>query len=243
MKPLTAAARAAYERATAQYERDYQDDEEAHKYLEEERGLSFATIGRMRLGVVRNPIDESHERFAGRICIPNISAADNAHITGVKFRLIEFSTGSDGEPEAEYEPAEHEQGAPRQKAWKPKKFDQPDGQVIRLYNLRALTYATDTIWVTAGEFDALSLEDVGLPAIAVPGTQQWGKSHSYRNRLLEGLQVVLMRDNDEAGLALVTAMSSGIDDLIVRDTSPCKDSNEYLMIYGPEALLKKARGQ
>src|SRR5664279_2675611 len=132
MKPLTASQRAAYERATAQYERDYEDDEEAHRYLEETRGLSFATIGRMRLGVVRNPIDESHERFVGRICIPNISAAEDGHVTGIKFRLIDSRDEAPEEPEPETDPDI--------KKWKPKKFDQPDGQVARLWNLQALTY-------------------------------------------------------------------------------------------------------
>lgn len=223
LQPLSVASRLELERATAQYESDYSDDEVAHRYLEKERGLSFPTIGRFRLGVVRRPVHPAHQRFRGMLCIPNISAADDQHVVGLKFRSVAFAT----------DPV----FATRQRA----KYDQPDGQVARLFNLAALNYAGDTVWVTEGEVDALSLEDVGLPAIAVPGAAHWGRSHAYRSRILEGLKVILMRDSDAAGLALAKAMAD-LDDITVRDCLPAKDCNDMLLTQGPGALHARAIG-
>lgn len=209
---MTITQRDMLERATAAYAADYDTDGEAHDYLEGTRGLGFATIGRLRFGVVRHPITASHNRFRGMIAIPNLGASSDGHPVGIDFRSI---TG--------------------------RKHDRPEGDKIRLYNLRALTYADDVIYVTEGSIDAASLEDVGLPAIGVPGANQWGKAHAYRNRIVEGFRVVLLRDSDDAGALLVKDMAD-IDGLTVRDCLPAKDANELLTTQGPAALYARATG-
>ncbi len=237
VKPLSPQQRSALERATDRYQRDLENDEEARRYLEEERGLTFPTIGRFRLGVVRRPINDSHRRFRNRISIPNICAS--GAVVGIKYRLIEFGDKViDDDEGAEVETAQPDD-APKPK--KVLKYDQEAGAPLRLFNLQALNYAGSKLWVTEGECDTLALEDIGLPSIGIPGASHWGKSHAYRARILEGLQVTLMRDNDVAGQRLADAMKE-VDGLVVRDCKPWNDVTDYLLNEGPEALYARATG-
>lgn len=150
-----------------------------------------------RLGEV--PADyPGFERFAGRLAIPNLNA--NGGVVGLKFRAL-----------GEESP----------------KYDQPDGQVGRLYNLRALPLADDWIALTEGELDTVSLGILGIPALGVPGVNGWKAHHPL---LLEGFRrIVLVRDADEAGgLLVATLMKSSLDVAVVRPPHGFKDVNEAL---------------
>lgn len=180
------------------------------------RGLDDAVIKDFRLGYVSTPINEDHDQFVGMPCIPNLSGATDQHPVGLKFRNL----------------------APDSRM----KYTQPSGQVQRLFNLRALNAPGDTIYVTEGEFDAICLNMVGLPAIAAPGTNAWGRENQYRNSLMDGRTVVLCRDSDQAGDHLVNDMRS-LDDLVVRLMTPSKDTNDFLLEFGREALYRRAVGK
>jgi DNA primase len=212
--PLTRDHKDHLELAVAVYSAGIFTDDEAMNYLEGERGLDRATIASFRLGVVRDPIDSEHARFTGRICIPNLGDAPDQHPVGVKFRAMQ----PDREP----------------------KYDQPAFQTTRLFNLRALSAAGDTIYITEGEFDTIALASVGLPAVAVPGVSHWTKGDSFRARLFEGIRPVLCRDSDDAAMKLIGPMKKSLDDLVVREFTPHKDVNEFLVREGPDALYVRA---
>lgn len=75
------------------------------------------------------------------------------------------------------------------------KYGQPTGQVARLFNVGALLRAGHYIMVTEGELDAISLEQVGVPAVGITGVTAWKSHHA---RLFEGFETVLVfKDDDE----------------------------------------------
>lgn len=202
MKPLTSSQRELLARATAAYRTQLEDSEEVRSYLRE-RGLVSKSGDRFQLGAVIEPFVPEHKRFVGTLVIPNICAAgeSGSHVVGLKFRRIDGS-----EP----------------------KYDQPAGQVARLFHLRAIQEAEgDTLICTEGEMDCMTVDMLGLPCIGVPGAQSWG-TQAHRARLLAGFQrVVLIRDADKAGGDLVKTMHD-VDQLEVR-TPPdgMKDVNEF----------------
>lgn len=202
LTPLSTSQKDTLWRATTEYQAQLASAPWAMEYLLG-RGLREETIRDFKLGAVVTPIDESHKRFTGMICIPNLSGAEDQHPVNIKFR--------DLNPESD------------------KKYDGPSGQVLRLFNLRALRSAGEFVCVVEGEFDAIVLSQCGLPAIGVPGAQQFsGKGHNYRNRLLDGIDVILCPDNDKAGQDLVKAMSD-IRNLTVRSFAPSKDATEFYL--------------
>jgi DNA primase len=212
--PLSRVHREELERATAAYSSSVFDDDQAMEYLLVDRGLDYTTIADFRLGIVRDPINAEHERFRGMVCLPNLGDSLDHHPVGIKFRSLD--------PDA-----------------KPK-YNQPAHQTARLFNLRAMSRAQEDIYITEGEFDAIALGVVGLPAVAVPGVSHWTKGRSFRARLFEGFRPILCRDSDEAAELLIGPMKKSLDDLVVRSFAPWKDVNEYLINEGPEALYVRA---
>lgn len=171
----------------------------------EERVIDPLTAETFRLGYVATADIPGFERFVGRLAIPNICAA--GHVVGFKFRALDGS-------EPKY-----------------------DGLELpsRLFNLQALNEAEDCIWVTEGEIDAISLNQLGAPAVAVPGAHNWKAHHA---RILEGFdRVVLVRDDDDAGADLAKKMgATDLPLLTVRPPRPHKDVNAALAAGDVESL-------
>ncbi len=219
LRPLTRTQRAALEKATNEYHEQLLNDEAALSYLTG-RGIHLDTIRDFRLGYVGHAVEDGHRRFQGMHSIPNLGGADDEHPVGIKFR--------DVSPDA------------------PKKYDQPSGQVPRLFNLRALSQAFITVFATEGEYDSIILAQCGLPAIALPGANSWSaERYHYRQRIFEGYHLVVCRDNDKAGLDMVKAMSD-LPDMEVRvPPSGSKDVNELWLNLNQdkEALRAWATGR
>jgi hypothetical protein len=89
------------------------------------RGFDRRDAERFLLGAVDDPYVPAHSKYKGMICIPNFCATgeQDAHVVGLKFRNLE-----DGQ-----------------------KYLGLPGQQARLFNLRAIQEASDTIVVTEGE--------------------------------------------------------------------------------------------
>jgi DNA primase len=67
----------------------------------------------------------------------------------------------------------------------------------RVFNIGAIHRAGDEIHVTEGEFDAIILNAIGLPAVAIPGANGWRAHH---RRMLAGFsRVWVWGDPDDAG--------------------------------------------
>jgi DNA primase len=96
-----------------------------------------------------------------------------------------------------------------------------------LFNLYATKFPSDTIVLTEGEIDALTvIGHLGLPAVAVPGVSNWRPWHA---RIFEDYEhVVMLRDNDSAGSQLVGEIRASLPETVVI-TPRNKDVNEDVM--------------
>jgi DNA primase len=82
------------------------------------------------------------------------------------------------------------------------KYMQPSGEALRVFNVDAIHDAHDEIHVAEGEFDAMILNQCGLPAIAFPGANTFRGHHG---RMLAGFnKVFVWGDPDAAGAEFTT---------------------------------------
>lgn len=172
-------------------------DSPAWEYLES-RKIGRGTAKALRLGYVdpANPV-EGWERFAGRLAIPYLNPKGDA--VWVKFRATHLT-----KPNAKGEVV---------------KYTQQAGEEGRLYNTIALSAKGDTLCLVEGEFDAIVLTALGIPAVGIPGT---GAFKPHFAKALEGWpRTVLFYDNDpvgkngkRAGEALLGAVKDKMPDVI-----------------------------
>lgn len=201
-------------------------------YATEARALGREAVERLRLGFVpdigpgltRDGF-EGFERFAGRLAIPNLNY--NGDVVGVKFRAI-----SD--------------------AHKGPKYDGPPG-TLRLYNLQALRRVTDTLVLCEGEIEAGTWTHLGVPAVAIPGANNWKDHHRL---LFEGIpRVVMVYDDDEIfdeksgkfrrpGLDLAKKVLKDLEQnaatgaVALAPPAGCKDANEALVAgHGKDLVM------
>lgn len=183
----------------------------AAEYLEA-RGIDQASAERHRLGFVPEGLP-GFEQYAGRLSIPNICAS--GWVVGIKFRLLRDA----GEHEVKY------LGLSLPK---------------RIYNLQALNTPSPLIAITEGELDAVVVNQLGIPAIGIPGTGMWAPHYE---RVLEDYeQVVLVRDPDARGEQLVKSLMK--TDLPLRVVTPSHgDVNETVLAGHGEALIAAIKGE
>jgi DNA primase len=177
------------------------------EYLTTERKLSLATIDRFLLGAVVQP-DVLDDGAKGMIAIPYITP--NGPVA-LRFRR----------------PPERETGP---------KYWQPEGTVLTIFNTRAFFASEETIAITEGEVDAMTLVQAGIPAVGIPGASAW-KEH-YR-LLFEGYNSVLICvDNDDTGagrkFASKVAQHVPGPRLVVMPEN--HDVNSYFGEFGRQAL-------
>lgn len=96
---------------------------------------------------------------------------------------------------------------------------------------------TDTVAITEGPIDALSLALGALPAVALIGTNapHWLRKHAFSRRVL------IATDADDAGDAAAAAItrqlgSYGATVERLRPAGGCKDWNDVLRLFGSEVL-------
>ncbi len=156
--------------ATATYEAALTED--AARYLVG-RGIDRATALTNRLGVVTDPLP-GHARFKGWLSIPYLDK-DGMPLT-IRFRCLQ-----------QHQCRDSGHG----------KYATLTDDIPRMYGVGSIHRATDSIHVTEGEFDAMILCKVGLPAVAVPGANLWARHH---RRMLAGFsRVWVWGDPDDAG--------------------------------------------
>lgn len=145
---------------------------EAIEYLSD-RGLDAQTVGIARLGVVEDPLPE-HVRYAGFLAIPYLDK-EGRPLT-IRFRCLQ-----------EHNHREHGHG---------KYMSLPDDPP-RMYGIGNIFRADEEIHVTEGEMDCLVLNQIGLPAVAIPGAALWQARHRI---MLAGFNWIwVWGDPDEAG--------------------------------------------
>jgi DNA primase len=176
--------------------------------IEEEAALTF------RLGVVAEPMP-GHEKYEGMLAIPYLDKNGKPLI--IRFRCLE-----------RHDHREFGHG----------KYNTAYGDPARMFNVRAVFEAGDEIAVTEGELDAIVWHQLGIPAVAFPGSSTWRGHH---RRCLAGFsRVWVCGDPDESGAKFNAAVSKGLRQAAqVRLT--VGDVNETYLQGGAEALLSLIR--
>ncbi|MGL5852634.1 MAG: toprim domain-containing protein [Phycicoccus sp.] len=119
------------------------------------------------------------------------------------------------------------------------KYNSLTGDPARVFNIGAIFRADDEIHVTEGEFDAMVLNKLDLPAVAIPGAKAWRPHH--RDMLGGFSRVYVWADPDDAGAEFAAKVASSMRTAIkvqLRDG----DVTELFLAGGENAirsLIKK----
>lgn len=171
------------------------------------------------LGYVAEP-DPEHEDMRGRLAIPYLVPRGGA--VGMKFRCLrEHDCGEAGHP----------------------KYLAHVGMGQRLFGVVSLSGTGDTVAVTEGELDAIVCsasgpDDVGIPAVAVPGVKGWRDEWRYA---FEGFPTVLIfGDGDKAGRAFAAQLAEKIHGSRAISMPDGHDITSFVLEHGAEALRERA---
>lgn len=150
----------------------------------------------------------SQEQFINRLAIPYITPTG---VVDIRFRAM-------GPEEPKY------MGMP--------------GTQTRLYNVRALHEAGNSIAVCEGEIDAITLHyKCGIPAVGVPGANSW-KAHY--TRLLQDFEVVFVfADGDQPGSDFAKNLSKEMQNVIILQMPESQDVNSMFLSSGAEYFRSK----
>ncbi|MET9861939.1 topoisomerase [Streptomyces smyrnaeus] len=137
------------------------------------RGIGREEAATARLGVVADP-HPGHDRFRGFLAIPYLDR--DGKPLSIRFRCLQ----------------DHDH-----RAYFHGKYMSLADEPPRAYNIRAVHEAGDELHIAEGELDAIILNKVGLPAIAIPGVHMWFGRH---RRMLAGFsRTYVWADPDDAG--------------------------------------------
>lgn len=194
------------------------------------RGLG-ELAGTLGLGYVDSAIP-GHEWYAGHLAIPYLRPAGGADgVATVRYRCIadECVKGTDGQYlflTGEKERHDHKGG----------KYLSAPGDSPRLYNTSALIEPSPVMVVVEGEFDALSWEIAGLPAVGVPGTGTW---RDYWTPAFLGYETVYLIAEDGPGVTFMKDLATSLPNSRVIEMTDERDSNSVLLALGPHELRKR----
>jgi DNA primase len=114
------------------------------------------------------------------------------------------------------------------------KYNTVKDEPARCFNIRAIFEAGDELHVTEGEFDAVILNKIGLPAVALPGANNFKPRH---RRMLAGFsRIWVWGDPDDAGAEFTNKICRSLRQakgLRLRDG----DVTDTYLKGGEEALL------
>ena len=177
------------------------------EYLTVERKFTLETIDRFLLGGVVSPA-VLDEDARGMLSIPYLTPAGPV---ALRFRR----------------PPNKETGP---------KYWQLHGTELTIFNVKAFFESEDTIAITEGEMDCMTLAQAGIPAVGMPGASSW-KSHF--ELLFEGYSSVLIcADNDDtgAGRKFAANIAQKVPGPRVVLLPEGHDCNSYFAELGREAL-------
>lgn len=188
--------------------------DEAEEWLAS-RGIGLEFARSVGLGVVTDPPGQ-HMHMKGRLSIPYLTDAGPVAIVA---RCMEDHKCK--------EVADHS------------KMAKPNKQPNRLYGVQTASRADDWIVVTEGEIDALTWQQIGVPAIGVPGAEMW-KPH-WVNVFEDFSRVYLAEDGDDAGRDLWIKMSEELSNAIRMRMPDGEDSNSMFLKEGEAYLLSRIK--
>lgn len=179
------------------------------------RGIDIDHARYEGLGVVVNP-PARHENQAGRLAIPYIT---DFGPVGITFRCLQ-----------DHSCKEHGHG----------KYSKEKNQPNELYGVRSFDDASDWIGVTEGELDSLVLRQIGIPAISIPGAQNW---EDWWPNVFEDLsRIYVFADADDAGMKLYERLRDKLSMPVLRVKLPAgEDVNSTYLKYGADAIVKRIK--
>lgn len=114
------------------------------------------------------------------------------------------------------------------------KYNSVAGDPVRMYGVQSIHRAAGEIHVTEGELDRLVLEQLGLPAVAIPGAALWRGHHRV---MLAGFNKVwVWGDPDDAGADFTNKITRSLGKakgVVLRDG----DVNETYLKGGAAAIF------
>jgi len=177
------------------------------------RGFSGEVIAHAAFGQVAEGLN-GHEYLQGRLVIPYIGPKGN--IYNLRFRCMEHEDCKAEGCNAKY-------------------MSLP-GYPSRVFSVRSLVSADDSIHVTEGEIDAVSLHACGLSAVGIPGVENLP---AHFGRMIAGFSsVTLWADGDDAGRKFAGTFTKAIPNARVISMSPGDDVNSVLVRDGKDGLLR-----
>jgi len=201
---LTLEQRTLLENQTSQYQNNLYV---AAEYLEG-RGITEDTAVSARLGVVDEPIHGDADSTYNRLTIPFITRSG---VVDLRYRCIRPHDCGD--------------------VGCPKYLGRP-GSSLRIYHVEALVSADSAICVTEGELDALILNQLGFPAVGLPGAESW-KRHWHR--LFEDFQrIVVFGDADSAGRRFIKKMMDEFPQTVEGVQIPGEDGEDVNYMFTHE---------
>ena len=181
------------------------------------RGLSAETVKEARLGQVSAPLS-GHEYLQGSLVIPYIGPKGNVY--NIRFRCTAHES---------CKAAGHD-----------KKYQSLPGFPNRVYNVRALVAADDTIHVTEGELDAVTLGACGLSAVGIPGVKSMP---AHFPRMVAGFSsVTLWADGDDAGREFAGKFMKVIPVARTLIMGASLDVNSVYVKEGKAGIMRLLRG-
>lgn len=215
MQPLSSTQKASLEQAAATYQK--QLSPQLMAYLGG-RGLDEATVKEARFGQVSEALN-GHEYLLGRLVIPYIGPRGNVY--NLRFRCLEHA-----DCKAE--------GCSS-------KYMSLPGYPSRVFNVRSLVQADDSIHVTEGELDAVTLGACGLSAVGIPGVENMP---AHFPRMLAGFSTVtLWADGDEAGRKFAGTFSKAVPNARVLSMTADMDVNSVYVRDGKAGILALLAGE
>jgi len=179
------------------------------------RGIDLEHARSRGLGVVVDPIP-GHENVAGMLAIPYLTDVGPVNMS---FRCMQNHNCKE---------------IPHHSKYKKRK-----GSPTNLYGVQSASWADEWIVVTEGEIDALIWQQIGVPAIGVPGAESW-KDH-WNNVFEDFSRVYLAEDGDDAGKDLWIAMSENLTNVIRMKMPDGEDSNSMFLKEGSGYLLDRIK--
>ena len=181
------------------------------------RGLDEATVATAGFGQVSTALS-GHEFLQGRLVIPYIGPKGNVY--NLRFRCMEHEDCKAEGCNAKY-------------------MSLP-GYPSRVYNVRALVSADESIHVTEGELDAVTLHACGLAAVGIPGVENMP---AHFSRMLAGFStIILWADGDQAGRDFAGAVTKAIPNASVIFMPAKEDVNSVFVARGKAGILAVLAG-
>lgn len=171
------------------------------------RGISRETAAMYRLGYVREPV-RGDDEMVGRLSIPYITTGG---VVDIRYRSVNASDGP--------------------------KYLSRAGSKVHLFGVTALLKPSDYIVLCEGEIDCITLNQIGVPAVGVPGANNW--KDYWRLLLLDYSDVIVVCDGDQAGRDFGRKVAERVDGATVVHLPDGTDVNDLYVREGAQAIKDK----